>query len=83
MKNDEWTMGDVVKNIEHLYGEDIVFELRPCLPVFDPDCVPSLTKNPLRGVDIGKEYELIKQKKSTLPARLRRLVVKRMEASDE
>jgi hypothetical protein len=35
--------------------------------------------DPLKGIDIDKEYELIKQKKSTLSARLRRIVVRRKE----
>ena len=62
--------------------EDIIFELRPSPPIFNDACVPSVFKNPLRGINIDREYELIKQKKSTLPARLRRLVVKRKETPD-
>lgn len=42
-----------------------------------------LPQDPLRGVidpaDILKEYKLIKEKQSDLPARLRRVIVRRVE----
>jgi hypothetical protein len=62
--------------------EEIAFEFRPYPPIFLDTRVPSAPKNLLRGIDVDKEYELIKQKKSTLPARLRQLVVKRKEVDD-
>lgn len=37
----------------------------------------------LRGIDIEKEYELIKQKKSKLSAAKRRAVIYRMEKADK
>ncbi len=37
---------------------------------------PIKTKdNPLKGIDVEKEYELIQEKKSTLPAKMRELIV--------
>ena len=35
--------------------------------------------DPLEGIDIDAEYELIKQKKSTLSAKMRALVIRRKE----
>lgn len=45
--------------------------------------MPSGQKDPLEGVDIAAEYELIQQKKSTLSSNLRRLVVLRHSRSKE
>ena len=39
------------------------------------------TVDPLAGIDVSGEYELIKAKTSTLPASLRKLVVARAESS--
>jgi len=36
-------------------------------------------QNELRGLDISLEYSLIKEKKSTLPARIRKIVVLKYE----
>ncbi len=38
-----------------------------------------LPPDPLNGIDIEKEYKLIKQKKSNLPRRLREMIIERME----
>lgn len=39
--------------------------------------------DPLKGVDIEKEYKLIKEKKSNLSASKRRMVVYRYEEGDK
>lgn|GEM_PF-4134771 len=44
------------------------------------DILNSMYPDPLKGVNIDAEYELIKQKKSKLSANMRALVVQRKEA---
>lgn len=71
--------GDPIKPLTGLPVEEMAIVLYPQPFVYDPDPKPRVVRDLLRGIDIDKEYELIKQKKSALPARIRRLVVQRME----
>ena len=42
-----------------------------------------IPKDPLKGIDLEREYKLIKQKKSKLSRRLRELVIDRVEGGSK
>lgn len=66
--------------IEEPKSINFEFKNYPRYGLFEPESFPK--KDPLNGIDIEKEWLLIKNKTSKLPARLRNLITERKKINE-